>query len=164
MTALPDDERTASGIFVSLSSQLMAGAFAVLGVEAAILGFIIERKSPGPLFWLALLCSIAAVVLIIASAYNGGLGISEIAKEGYNGRWSLSPQQGRFRSQKQLMIFATTAVYLSVALAVAAPSKPEDGLTELRDRVSRIEGELKSLRAQPAPTKPHQRRLPSGHP
>lgn len=130
---------------MSLSSQLISGSFALLGVNAAVLGFIIDRKALSPPFVFALVFAFIAICFVVASAYQGGLGISEIARSGLLGQWQLDTQRGRFHRQKTFMLVGTIAMYLAVGMAVLAPEKASLDFSHLSDRITAVENRVDAL-------------------
>lgn len=136
---MSEDTRVASGTVTTLSGQLMAGAFAIIGAQAAIMAIVIDNRAPTSWFFASIASGLLAVAFAAISAYAGGSGIGEIAAAGFGGDWKLTTTHGRFRRQTQFMLLAAGFLFLSVILASAAPPKDEPSQGMLQQRLRALE-------------------------
>jgi hypothetical protein len=136
----PEDLRTAASVKISLSTNLMTIALALLGAVSGISVFVLDKKEQ--LFWFYA-AVIAVTLLLVASIFFGGKGIHNCYRKGAAGDWSLSGDKGRFDLQAKLCLGGALLV---VALPfLGAESKPESN--EVKHLFS-VETQLRDLQKE----------------
>jgi hypothetical protein len=91
-----DDMRLAATIKTTLSGALMAAAFGVIAVEAALVVFVVDKRQDLNTFTVIAIC---AAVAIVASAAFGAKGIATVYKTGHTGAWAVDAGKGFFVGQ-----------------------------------------------------------------
>ena len=125
-----DDRRAAVEIKVSLSSYLISAALTVLGVQVALVTFILDKRD-GLMAFGVLSC--VGALLLVASMFLGGKGISEAYKQGFSGDWQMTSSQGQFSLQAVLALVGVCCVAFSAFLG---QPQPEPQSNELRVELS----------------------------
>lgn len=116
-----EDLRAAATIATSLSGFVMAGALALLGAEAAIFVFLLDKKMVSFWLWgLLLLCFCS----LFFSCYLGGRGIWKIYADGAKGTWRTTVG-GLFAFQFVLSLIGLILLIVSSIVASSAPAKQE---------------------------------------
>jgi hypothetical protein len=120
---MPDKEdlRAAATIATSLSGFVMAGALALMGAEAAIFVFLLDKKVIS--FWLWGLLLVCFCCLFF-SCYLGGRGVWKIYADGANGTWRTTVG-GLFAFQFVLSLLGLILLFVSSIAASSAPAKQE---------------------------------------
>lgn len=116
MSTSVDDARTASGLVTSLSSYVITAALAVLGAQAVVATFVIDRRKDLTAFYGV---SAAGTAALILSIVVGGLGIYEIALAGASGNWKVTTRHGKFNVQAILALVGSVLVVISAFLGHA---------------------------------------------
>jgi hypothetical protein len=114
-----EDKRAAVSIRVGLSSSLSSAALAILGAQAALTTFILDKREH--LIWF-FIWSIVAWVSLVFSIYIGGKGIAEEYKAGYQGKWQDKSKKGQFKLQTLSALFGVISVLF---LTICGDSKPD---------------------------------------
>jgi hypothetical protein len=122
------EKRAATGIAVNLSSYLITGSLAVLGAQAVVVTFTLDKKENLIAFGVV---SFLAFVSLIGSIYFGGKGIDELTKSGYRGEWAITTRGGRFNSQAILTLVGVLLLGISTLLG-----SPKDATAEKRLQVA----------------------------
>jgi uncharacterized membrane protein len=116
-----EDLRAAATIATSLSGFVMAGALALLGAEAAIFVFLLDKKMISFWLWgLLLLCFCS----LLFSCYLGGRGVWKIYADGAKGTWRTTVG-GLFAFQFVLSLLGLILLIVSSIVASSAPVKQE---------------------------------------
>jgi succinate dehydrogenase hydrophobic anchor subunit len=132
-----EDRRAAATIATSLSSYVITGALAIVGAEAAIFVFILDKKQPSWSFYVMLALSFS---LLCGSCFLGGKGIWEIYNNGANGTWRTTAG-GKFALQLLLTLFGIFLFVICAFMVNGAadrPSPEEHGLALIQEDLSRI--------------------------
>lgn len=116
-----DDRRTASGLVTTLSSYVITAALAVLGAQAVLATFVIDRREHLTAFYVVSGCGTAALVL---SILVGGAGIYEIISAGARGEWKVMTRRRKFNTQVWLALIGTILVVASAFLGDTKPVNP----------------------------------------
>jgi hypothetical protein len=116
-----DDRRTASGLVTTLSSFVITAALAVLGAQAVLATFVIDRREHLTAFYVVSGCGTAALVL---SILVGGAGIYEITSAGARGEWKITTRRRKFNIQVWLALIGTILVVASAFLGDTKPTNP----------------------------------------
>jgi hypothetical protein len=114
-----EDQRTASGFVVTLSGYVMTAALAVLGAQAVVATFAMDRREHLGFFYAASALGAAALV---SSIVVGGKGISEIIARGWAGDWQVRTRRGMFKLQSWLALAGAALVVLSAFLGDTKPA------------------------------------------
>lgn len=140
-----EDKRAAVSISINLSTQLIAAALATLAVQGAYASYALGDRAVRPGF--TILCIISAI-LLVASIFVAGKGITEARNSGYEGRWELAIGKKKFNGQAILCLAAL--LVFGVTLLRSGPPKSEDLQTrtlQLAADMQRIHEELSMLGA-----------------
>lgn len=114
------EKRTASGLAVNLSSYLITGSLAVLGAEAVVVTFVMDKRESLGAF---AVLSVLACTSLVTSILCGGRGISELMSNGAKGEWAISSRSGWFDWQALLTLIGI--VLLGVSLFLGRPKENE---------------------------------------
>lgn len=122
MSGTAEDRRAAATIATSLSGYVIAGALALIGAEAAIFVYLIDKKIIGAGLWIPLVLGLAVLLI---SCYLGARGTWKIYADGANGTWNTTAG-GLFGLQTVLAFIGILfLVWISIS-AIHAPEKPSD--------------------------------------
>lgn len=149
MSESAEDQRAAANIAVSLSSYVIAASLAVLGAQAAIVTFVLDKRDAVVVFYLV---SIAACIALVVSVISGGKGITEIYKKGHAGDWAVRTLRGYFNWQAVLSLLGVLLVVLSAFLGAAKreiSALPVD-YEMIRTNVKVLQQEVKDLKVEVA--------------
>ena len=113
MTATADDKRAASNLVTTLSGFVITAALAVLGAQAVVATFVIDRREH--LTWFYVVSGFGAAALVL-SIIVGGLGIDEIVAAGARGEWKHRTRGGKFNIQSILALIGAILVMASAFL------------------------------------------------
>lgn len=108
-----EDQRAASNLVTTLSGYLITAALAVLGAQAVVATFVIDRRQHLTLFYAV---SSAGTLFLVLSVVLGGAGIYEIVSDGFQGRWKIETIRGKFNVQALLVLSGTVFVVWSAFL------------------------------------------------
>ncbi len=108
-----EDARAAAGLVVSLSSYVVTAALAVLGAQAVVVTFILDKRTHLMPFYIT--TGLGGLALI-SSVIVGGWGIYEIAVAGAKGRWTVRTKGGKFNMQSVLALLGAILVVTSAFL------------------------------------------------
>jgi hypothetical protein len=142
-----DDARAAATTRTTLSGSIIAAALAVLGAQAAIATFTLEKKQDLVPFYV---CSGVASVLLLASMVAGALGITAVYKEGYTGAWGVVTGKKFFGPQAALAVGGAIAVLTSVYLGNFKPPDSPGGakkIEEIERKIADLEKQVRSTAA-----------------
>jgi len=150
-----EDQRTAVAMQVSLSNSLVTAALTVLGAQAVIVTFVLDKRTDLSVFYAV---SSVGAVMLVSSMVVGGKGIAEAYKSGFAGTWR-SASSGQFQFQTILALVGVFAVGVSTFCGTAQPpdsailstmlerlQKMELATTADRQSIARLEGEVRQLR------------------
>src|SRR4051812_8880661 len=115
-TGTTEDLRTAATLATSLSSYVITAVLAVLGAQAVVATFVIDRRTHLAAFYAV---SAAGTAALIISIIVGGRGIYEIIGNGAKGTWAISTRHGKFNVQSVLALIGTVLVVASAFLGDA---------------------------------------------
>jgi hypothetical protein len=134
----PEDQRTAAGMTVTLSSQLIAAALGMLALEGAYVAFVLGTRVVAP--WFGLIAVVSGSCFI-ASIFVAGKGITKVRDGGFDGQWSITEGKGLFNSQAILCLLGL-ALFLFAILWRGKPveNSVQQSLDRLNRRLSAIEG------------------------
>lgn len=119
VTGDPEDRRAAVNISVNLSSYLITAALTMLAVVGAFSTYLLDKRVPSTLFWLAFW---ATIVTFVASIFLGGRGAARAYTRGHMGDWSLTASSKLFN----LQAIACLVGLLAFAAMIGATSPKED--------------------------------------
>src|SRR5438067_296291 len=92
----PEDVRLAATIKTTLSGALIAAAFGIIAVEAALVVFVVDKRQDLSVFTTI---AISAAVAVVASAILGAKGIAAVYKTGPGHDWPVDAGKGFFVGQ-----------------------------------------------------------------
>jgi hypothetical protein len=110
---LAEDRRAASNLVISLSSYVMSAGLAVLGAQAVVATFVVDKRDDLDVFYVV---SVAATTCLVLSIIIGGRGMYEIIGKGAKGDWRIRTERGHFNKQALLVLVGTIFVVLSAFL------------------------------------------------
>jgi hypothetical protein len=105
-----EDRRAAASLVATLSSYVITAALAVLGAQAVITTFVLDRREELTLFYV--LGGLGAAMLVL-SVLIGCAGIYEIAAAGSGGDWKVTTRRGKFNLQAICALVGTVLVIAS---------------------------------------------------
>jgi hypothetical protein len=108
-----DDMRAAASLTTALSSYLITAALAVLGADAIVATFVIDKRQHLIAFFVV---NAVGLVALVFSIIFGGRGIYEIVKSGYEGEWRIKTRHRDFNCQAILVLLGTILVVVSSLL------------------------------------------------
>jgi hypothetical protein len=111
--ATDEDRRAASNLVTTLSGYLITAALAVLGAQAVVVTFVIDRRDHLTSFYYVSGFGMAGLV---GSIILGGAGIDEIVVEGAKGNWKIRTRRGKFNWQAILVLVGAILVAVSAFL------------------------------------------------
>lgn len=114
-----EDMRLAATIKTTLSGALIAAAFGVIAVEAALVVFIVDKRQDLNTFTVL---AITSAVAIVASAALGAKGIATVYKTGHTGAWTVDAGKGFFVGQA---LSGGLGLVLLITSAFCGNPKPE---------------------------------------
>jgi hypothetical protein len=117
-----EDKRTAVGMSVTLSGQLMSAALAIIALGGGLIAVFVQNRDVGGFFYIAVTVSFLAFVF---SIYIGGRGITISRTEGFQGKWDLQSGAPHFNKQA----IACFVGLISFLLAVIFSGSPKDSET-----------------------------------
>jgi hypothetical protein len=110
------DRRAASSLVTTLSSYIITAALAVLGAQAALTAFVIDKREHLTPFYVVGGLGTAALV---GSIIAGGTAVYEIIVAGAQGDWKIKTRGGTFNLQASLALVGTILVIASAFLGDA---------------------------------------------
>jgi hypothetical protein len=120
---------------LALSIALMGFAGTVLGLIAAVIVFVLDKRSPGT--WFAVLAALSVLCLVL-SVVQAGKGISNLSRGGKGG--------GHFN--KQVLFGAGSVVLLGLSLLAMGSSSDEHEVPLLKQQVENLEQSVRNLQEQ----------------
>jgi hypothetical protein len=131
-----EDKRSAVGISVNLSTQLIAAALALLAVEGAYVAYALgDREVKGGF----VIMHIASVILLVLSIFIAGKGITKARDSGYSGAWDLSIGKRNFNWQAVCCLLALLS--FGIGLLLSGPAKED----EVKDEIIQLQSRLLSI-------------------
>jgi hypothetical protein len=118
----PDDRRAASSLVTTLSGYIMTAALAVLGAQAVLATFVIDRREHLTSFYVVGGFGAAA---LIGSIIVGGKGVGEMIGAGARGDWKIKTRGDKFNIQAYLALIGTILVIASAFLGDSKPPQPQ---------------------------------------
>jgi hypothetical protein len=138
-----DDARAAATIRTTLSGSVIAGALVVLGAQAAIATFTIDKKEHLTWFYI---WSVIGAAALVASMIAGAKGITAVYADGYGGKWERGTGKMFFGPQAVLAIGGAVAVLISVYTGTLKP--PEGTSAGASQRIAALERQTGELARQ----------------
>lgn len=132
-----EDKRAAVGISITLTTQLISAALAMLSVEGAYIVFALgSRNVIHP--WFELTATLTAISLVM-SIYSGGEGATKSRNSGFLGNWDLSNGKNEFNKQA---LFCCAGIFLFAITLLLSGSSQQSSLEK---SVSSLERQIKIL-------------------
>jgi hypothetical protein len=138
-----EDKRTAVGISVTLSSQLITAALAMLAIEGAFVAFALGNRNVIGGF---LCLSVLTAILFILSIFIAGKGITKARNEGFKGTWKLEAGENHFNWQAILCILGL-ASFMATLLLSGGPreSEIEARIEKFGKQISTVESQIQTI-------------------
>jgi hypothetical protein len=134
-----EDQRVAGNISITLSSQLMAAALAMLAIEGVVLSLIYDKRESS--YWFIVLIILAALCFI-GSILVAGKGITIIRNKGYNGTWEFKSSRCYFNWQAILCILGLILFFASPFFTGVSKE------IELKNEIILLKQEVKNLKSE----------------
>lgn len=131
-----EDKRSAVGISVNLSTQLIAAALALLAVEGAYVAYALGDRAVKDGF---IIMHTASAILLVVSIFIAGKGITKARDAGYSGAWDLSVGKQNFNWQAICCLLALLS--FGIGLLLSGPSKED----EVKDEIIQLQSKLLSI-------------------
>jgi hypothetical protein len=112
-----DDRRQAASIVTSLSSSVTSASVALLGAAAIITTYVADKYEHLLPFYIVMG---VATLALVWSLLQGGEGIYEIAKTGFDGNWTIHSERRRFNKQVAWMLGGVALLVASSVLGLTA--------------------------------------------
>lgn len=120
-----EDKRNAVQISITLSSQLVTAALAMLTVEGAYVAYVLDKRVPEDYFGLV---SMLSAIFFILSVFIAGKAITAARNAGFDGNWNLESGKGQFNLQA---LFNALGLFLLVGVVLlSGTSKREDTIAK----------------------------------
>lgn len=143
--ATSEDRRAAANIVASLSSYLITAALTIIGAQAAIVTYIIDKREKLACFYGV---SGVALVFLVTSVILGGRGMAEIYKKGYAGDWIIKTSKGAFNLQTLSCLLGAILVAASVFLGATKEDRPSESTEylQLRSEVANLKSDFAKIK------------------
>jgi hypothetical protein len=141
-----ENQRTAIGISVTLSCQIIAAALAMIPVVCAFATFLADKRTPGAVFyWLVGL----SIFLFVVSIFSGGRGVTAARNAGFNQNWTLREGKGWFNCQAITCFLGLLLFGLAVFWPANAKEEPiEKPLAAVVSKLDLLASKMAELAAQ----------------
>jgi len=140
-SATQEDRRTAAGITVTLSSQLMAASLAALGFVVVAWTYIADKREINSRF--VAFC-VGSFVAFIVSIFVGGKGVTTVRDEGFKGEWQPATARKMFNFQAGFCLLALLFFVCSVGVTRPKNEDTSARLIQLEQKVRVLEGAIRS--------------------
>jgi len=117
---MDENSRTAAGMAMTLSIQLMTVGFTMLTILAAFVTFFFDKRQPGVAF---LVAAIVAFLAFIIGALVGGRGIAALYRDVASGTWDPSKSKSVFNVQAIVTSVGMLAFAVSLMLSGSSGHK-----------------------------------------
>jgi outer membrane protein OmpA-like peptidoglycan-associated protein len=135
-----EDKRSAISFSVTLSSQLVTAALAMLTVEGAFVAFALSNRSVETGFTLFVLLAGVSFILSIVIA---GKGITAARDAGFQGNWSLEAGKNYFNWQAILCLTGLVLFFGALFRSGTPVSFPvESKLTDLNAKIEALQSNI----------------------
>lgn len=139
-----EDQRAAVAIQAALSSYLMTATLGIIGAQALIVTFVLDKREG--LFYFGLL-SVLGFLSLLMSFLVGGWGVTELYKGGFSGSWTVSTRGKKFSKQTGLALFGTVLVVASTLCGRPRADEKTAEINELRKQIAAVEADVMRLRS-----------------
>jgi hypothetical protein len=146
MAGQPEDQRSATMIYASLSSYVMTASLGVIAAQAALATFVLDKRDHLTDFYV---CMIVGLIASVVSIVFGGKGIAAIASGGFDGTWSLRPNGDSFNRQAIFCLLGMILLLVSVLCGRPKPENPSaDQIQRLSIAVMQQQTQIDGLKAK----------------
>lgn len=138
-----EDKRTAVGISVTLSTNLIAAALAMLAVQGAFVAYALGDRQTKASFGAV---AVVAAACFVISVFVAGKGITISRNAGYTGSWDLSAGKSYFNWQAILLVLGL--LLFGATLLLSGTSRDEAigvKVHDLRSDLLELEGRIQHL-------------------
>jgi hypothetical protein len=133
------DKRRAVEITVTLSSQLIAAALAMLAVEGALVTYALAERVVHPAFpWVISISFLS----FAASIFVAGKGITEARDKGFEGKWHTLIGRNKFNWQAICLLIGLSL--FAISAAVSGPTRK----TLIDEQLHDMQAEVCGLKTQ----------------
>jgi hypothetical protein len=139
-----ENQRTAVGLLVTLSSQLTTTALALIAVENAIVAYVLSNNDPNTGFTLIAFLS---SLFFVSSIMLGGKGISKCGLLGHGGNWAINVGGWYFNWQAISGFLGLILLIISITYFSGTTKKSiiENGVEKVSTDLHRINDSINSL-------------------
>jgi hypothetical protein len=131
-----EDQKEAVNIGITLSSQLITAALAMIAVIGAFSTYILDKREVGIFFYTT---AIVSGISFVASIFFGGKGINKARKNGFNGNWDIAITKVDFNRQALCSIVGLLFFVTSLFLGKPNADEINEQLTLLRIKLAKKE-------------------------
>lgn len=146
-----EDARAAATIITSLSSYVITASLAVLGAQAVITTFVLDKRTDLAMFYVV--ASLGAACLV-ASILVGGRGINEVATRGKRGSWETRTRHHAFDWQAWLTLiglaFVAASLFFGTSKADATQQRGDNRVAVLQGQISSLQRRVARLETRVA--------------
>jgi hypothetical protein len=129
-----EDKRAAASMEVTLSSQVITAALAVMAVEGAFITYVLDKRQPGAAFYIL---TVLSALLLIFSILNGGVGVKRLTEAGFKGEWGSNDASNCFGRQSLACLAGVLLLFFAVVFGGA--TKEDDAAKDLRALRGRLQ-------------------------
>lgn len=121
MAGSAEDQRHASSMLATISGHLVSAALAMIAVEGAFVAFVLGSRQ---VEWYFFVLTGAAAIAFVWSIVQGGKGLNRVAKDGFDGNWSLA-SGGHFNRQAGWCVLGLVLFFSSTTASGQARQSEE---------------------------------------
>jgi hypothetical protein len=140
-----DNRRASANASVSLGTQLISAALAVLAVEGALLTFVLDKRTPSNWFYGTVG---ATFVLLFLSILVGSIYINHLKIMLFEGKWQVGSGRSLFRTQTILGFLGLVA--FAISALTGGPPREDTTQKAMVDRISTLENGMARMGADVA--------------
>jgi ABC-type multidrug transport system fused ATPase/permease subunit len=131
-----ENERTAIGIGITLSGQLITATLALLAVAGTFVVYIIDKWRVGIVFYVLIILTLLSSV---TSMIYGGKGINLAREKGHAGDWGLKLTKKQFNRQALFGILSIIFFLVSIFCGHPKTDDTEASQAALKTRIEHLE-------------------------
>lgn len=130
-----DDQKDAVNIGITLSSQLITAALAMIAIIGTFGTFIIDKRDVNVGYYLIVG---GAFICFVASIFYGGKGIDKARKDGFSGNWTLISTKSYFNIQALTCMLGVVLFAISVFCGKQKSDEIKDALTIQSKKIEKL--------------------------
>ncbi|QHS59925.1 hypothetical protein [Chitinophaga agri] len=130
-----EDKREAVNIGITISSQLISAALAMITVLGAFAVFIIDKREVH--FWYYFLAGLS-FISFVASIVAGGKGINKARVDGYSGNWYIHTTKDAFNWQALFCLAGLIFFITSIFIGKEKSTHPDQAIQQLTSQIDSL--------------------------